>query len=121
MDIGATVGRPLGALVVEQPPLTSSIASPTPVLELHLQALGGSVEVRSFLFNHTGGGTILTPALPFEVTAGQLPRVVQITLDPSGSAPKLDFLLDASAYRAQAHKNKYGREYPPISKDVDRY
>ncbi len=84
LDIGATVGRPLGALVVEELALTSSIASPTPVLELHLQALGGSVEVRSFLFNHTGGGTILTPALPFVVAAGQPPRVVQITLDPSG-------------------------------------
>jgi plastocyanin len=40
---------------------------------------------------------------------------------PTGSALKLDFLLDASAYRAQGHKNKYGREYPPVSKDVDRY
>ncbi|HYS70936.1 MAG TPA: hypothetical protein VEM95_00770, partial [Thermoplasmata archaeon] len=89
--------------VVEQLPLTSSIASPTPVLELHLQALGGSVEVRGFLFNDTGGGTILTPALPFVVTAGQLPRVVQITLDPSG-LPAGSFvslrLVDADAVAA---------------------
>jgi len=39
----------------------------------------------------------------------------------SGTAANLDFLLDASAYKPQAHKNKFGRDYPPVSKDVDRY
>ena len=52
-------------------------------------------------------------------------QVQKLAIDPSAPAgspaPKLDFLLDASAYRAMAHKNKYGREYPPVSKDVDRY
>ena len=103
VDLGASVGRPLGALVVEQIPLTSSIASPTPVLELHLQALGGSVEVRSLQFNHTGGGTILTPPFPFVVAAGQPPRVEAITLDPSG-LPAGSFvslqLLDAGTVAA---------------------
>jgi plastocyanin len=53
-------------------------------------------------------------------------QIQKIAIDPSapapaGAAPKLDFPLDASAYRAVAHTNKYGRVYPPVSKDVDRY
>jgi plastocyanin len=45
-----------------------------------------------------------------------------ITIDPAATAPaRLDFLLDASAYKPQAHTNKFGRSYPPVSKDVDRY
>ena len=103
VDFGANVGRAVGALVVEQVPLTSSIASPTSVLELHLQALGGSVEVRSFRFNQTGGGTILAPSLPFVVVAGQPPRVERISLDPSG-LPAGSFatlrLVDADAVAA---------------------
>jgi plastocyanin len=47
--------------------------------------------------------------------------LVQAGPASTSAAPKLDFLLDATAYRAMAHKNKYGREYPPVSKDVDRY
>jgi plastocyanin len=40
----------------------------------------------------------------------------------SGGAPvELNFALDASAYKPQAHKNKFGKDYPPVSKDVDRY
>jgi hypothetical protein len=36
-------------------------------------------------------------------------------------AATLDLLLDASAYRDQPHKNKYGEDYPPATSDADRY
>jgi len=39
----------------------------------------------------------------------------------SGGRLRLDTTLDATAYRAQAHKNKYGKDYPPVTRDVDRY
>jgi plastocyanin len=74
-------------------------------------------------------GSYRLPAIPAgqynvyswnERTGEQIQRA---TIDPTGAAGpvRLDFLLDASAWRPQAHKNKYGRDYPPISKDVDRY
>jgi plastocyanin len=44
-----------------------------------------------------------------------------VTIDSGGAPVLLNFFLDASAYRPQAHKNKFGRDYPPLSKDVDRY
>jgi plastocyanin len=44
-----------------------------------------------------------------------------VTIDAAGPPARLDVLLDASAYQLQAHTNKYGRAYPPVSKDVDRY
>ena len=31
------------------------------------------------------------------------------------------FLLDASRYRVQPHKNKLGQDYPPATLDDDRY
>ena len=44
------------------------------------------------------------------------------TVDVSeGRAATLDLLLDASAYRDQPHKNKYGEDYPPATSDADRY
>ena len=42
-------------------------------------------------------------------------------LFPAGGRLRLDTTLDASSYRALAHKNKYGRDYPPAPRDVDRY
>lgn len=39
----------------------------------------------------------------------------------AGSRQRLDTTLDATAYRAQAHKNKHGRDYPPVTRDGDRY
>ncbi len=38
-----------------------------------------------------------------------------------GARSRLDFRLDASGYRRVPHKNKYGKDYPPVTKDVDRY
>jgi len=38
-----------------------------------------------------------------------------------GGRLRLDTTLDASAWRTQAHKNKYGKDYPPVTRDVDRY
>jgi plastocyanin len=32
-----------------------------------------------------------------------------------------DIVVDASAYREQPHKNKYGEDYPPATLDADRY
>jgi plastocyanin len=38
-----------------------------------------------------------------------------------GARQRLDAVLDASAYRLLPHKNKYGKDYPPVTQDVDRY
>jgi hypothetical protein len=38
-----------------------------------------------------------------------------------GHSATLDLVLDASAYREQPHKNKYGEDYPPATTDADRY
>ncbi len=48
-------------------------------------------------------------------------QIQKVTIEPLSGPARLDFLLDASAYKPQAHKNKFGRDYPPVSKDVDRY
>lgn len=39
----------------------------------------------------------------------------------SGARQRLDTTLDASRYRAAAHKNKFGKDYAPVTRDVDRY
>jgi plastocyanin len=39
----------------------------------------------------------------------------------AGGRLRLDTTLDASAFRALRHKNKYGRDYPSVTRDVDRY
>lgn len=39
----------------------------------------------------------------------------------AGARRTLDFVLDASKYRRIQHKNKYGKDYPPVTRDVDRY
>jgi plastocyanin len=49
-----------------------------------------------------------------------------IVIAPSSAQPapapaRADFLLDGSPDKPQTHKNKNGRDYPPVSKDVDRY
>jgi plastocyanin len=38
-----------------------------------------------------------------------------------GQRKTLDFVLDASSYKNQPHKNKFGKDYPPVTRDVDRY
>lgn len=79
-----------------------------------------------FVITEADGGYRL-PAIPagqYEVHAwnertGEQAQTIAIA---SGGAPvELNFALDASAYKPQAHKNKFGRDYPPVSKDVDRY
>jgi plastocyanin len=42
-------------------------------------------------------------------------------VDLSGQPAALDLVLDASGYREQPHKNKYGEDYPPPTHDADRY
>ena len=39
----------------------------------------------------------------------------------AGRRQTLNMVLDGSGYRRFQHKNKFGREYPPVTKDVDRY
>jgi plastocyanin len=39
----------------------------------------------------------------------------------AGPATPLEIVLDASSYRPVAHKNKFGRDYPPATQGVDRY
>jgi len=42
-------------------------------------------------------------------------------VDVAGRATALDLVLDAAGYREEAHKNKYGEDYPPATHDADRY
>jgi hypothetical protein len=39
----------------------------------------------------------------------------------SGRRRTLNMVLDGSGYRRVPHKNKFGRDYPPVTRDVDRY
>jgi plastocyanin len=39
----------------------------------------------------------------------------------AGSDASIDFTLDTSGYKAQPHKNKYGKDYPPPPPDDERY
>jgi plastocyanin len=50
--------------------------------------------------------------------AGETSATVDVT---AGRMATLDLALDASAYREQPHKNKYGEDYPPATPDADRY
>jgi plastocyanin len=45
---------------------------------------------------------------------------VAIDLQP-GVSRQWDVELDATRFRRAPHKNKYGKEYPPMRKDADRY
>src|SRR5688572_6842804 len=45
---------------------------------------------------------------------------VAIDLQP-GAARQWDVELDATRFRRTAHKNKHGKDYPPVRKDADRY
>lgn len=44
-----------------------------------------------------------------------------VTVDVGAAGAPLDVTLDATAYRALTHKNKFGRDYPPATQGVDRY
>ncbi|HET9316239.1 MAG TPA: carboxypeptidase regulatory-like domain-containing protein [Vicinamibacteria bacterium] len=39
----------------------------------------------------------------------------------AGRRRTLNVVLDGSSYRQVQHKNKFGRDYPPVTRDVDRY
>lgn len=39
----------------------------------------------------------------------------------AGRRRTLNVVLDGSGYRRFPHKNKFGRDYPPVTRDVDRY
>ena len=39
----------------------------------------------------------------------------------AGAVTAVQVVLDASRYRPQPHKNKHGRDYPPVALDDDRY
>jgi plastocyanin len=43
-----------------------------------------------------------------------------VDLEP-GRRRTVNMVLDGSGYRRLSHKNKFGRDYPPVTRDVDRY
>lgn len=43
-----------------------------------------------------------------------------VDLEP-GRARTLNVVLDGTGYRRVTHKNKYDQDYPPVTRDVDRY
>jgi plastocyanin len=45
----------------------------------------------------------------------------ELTVEITEGTPPLEVVLDASSYRPMAHKNKFGRDYPPATQGVDRY
>jgi plastocyanin len=45
----------------------------------------------------------------------------ELAVEITEAAPPLEVVLDASSYRPMAHKNKFGRDYPPATQGVDRY
>ena len=45
---------------------------------------------------------------------------VAVDLQP-GAARQWDVELDATRFRRTVHKNKHGKDYPPVRKDGDRY
>lgn len=45
----------------------------------------------------------------------------EVTVEVGAAAAPLEVDLDASTWRPAAHKNKYGRDYPPATQGVDRY
>jgi hypothetical protein len=47
-------------------------------------------------------------------------REVEVDVAPGGPS-RLDVVLDASQWRPFRHKNKHGKDYPPVTKDADRY
>jgi hypothetical protein len=47
-------------------------------------------------------------------------REIPVEFVPGGRRT-LDVELDATRYRRIQHKNKYGRDYPPVTRDDDRY
>lgn len=47
-------------------------------------------------------------------------KEIEIDVKP-GHTTALDVRLDASEFRPLAHKNKYGKDYPPATEDDDRY
>jgi len=50
--------------------------------------------------------------------AGESSETVDLA---AGRTSALDLVLDASAYREQPHKDKYGQDYAPATPDADRY
>lgn len=45
----------------------------------------------------------------------------ELPVDVGEGAGPIEVVLDASAYRPTAHKNKFGKDYPPATQGVDRY
>jgi len=47
---------------------------------------------------------------------------IEVAIDlQAGVTRQWDVELDATRFRRVVHKNKYGKEYPPVRKDADRY
>ncbi len=89
-DVGAIVGRSVGALLVEQRPLATTLLGPTMLVEVRFRALGAAVTVAGFAVDLIGGGTVAMPTFPFTIPAGG-ERVERISVDP-GTLPGGTFL-----------------------------
>lgn len=47
---------------------------------------------------------------------------IDVAIDlQAGATRQWDVELDASRFRRTTHKNKHGKDYPPVRKDADRY
>jgi plastocyanin len=58
------------------------------------------------------------PARIWSEYAGE--RELEVDL-VAGRAATIELTLDATRYRRVQHLNKFGKKYPPVSKDADRY
>ena len=85
-DRSPSAGQLPGALLVDQTPLLGVMSGSSDVLEVRLRPIAADVEIQRISVDHTGGGTLIPPALPLTLTAGQV-RLVRFNLNPLGLSP----------------------------------
>ncbi|HVN76340.1 MAG TPA: carboxypeptidase-like regulatory domain-containing protein, partial [Thermoanaerobaculaceae bacterium] len=83
------------------------------------------VDGRAYAKTGADGGALLPPVKPgryrmsvWHERGGE--RVVDVVVQPGAVTP-VEIALDASRWRPESHKNKYGKDYPPPDDDETRY
>jgi len=83
------------------------------------------VEGRAYAKTGADGSALLPPVEPgaYRLTVWHErggDRTLDVVVKP-GAVTSVDVWLDASHWRPEAHKNKYGKDYPPPDDDENRY
>ncbi len=94
---------------------------------IHPQMAAYVVVLDGSLYAQTGkDGVALLPAVPagrqelrvWDERGGEWSGTVSV---PAGETAEVAVSLDASRWKQQPHKNKYGKDYPPPDDDANRY